>query len=154
MIGKISEIRKNSSEKASELTLYQYPFRYRLRVEGNVSKSFRRILLLTALKKLHELFREPKEAVIAHDDSPTMNNYYDEFREISFREAHTIDGREAQKGLMLKLRRHQANLTLKQLALLANLNSAHLCQIEKGKVKPHVATLARIEQALLECKRT
>jgi DNA-binding XRE family transcriptional regulator len=147
-----SEIKRKDFPSASELTLYQAPFRYRLRIEGNITKRLRRVILVTALKKLHELFREPKEATIYHQDSSLLNNYRTEFRETSLREAHTLKTAEEKSGFSLKIRRHSAKLTLRQLAHKANVNSAHLCQIEKGKVKPRPSTLKKIEQALLECK--
>jgi DNA-binding XRE family transcriptional regulator len=152
MVTGFTEVKRRHLPSASELAIHKHPFHYLLRVEGPISKSFRRIMLLTALKKLHELFRDPGEATIHHKDSDLMSNYYSEFREISLREAHDLTTPEARSGFILKLRRHRAKLTLRQLAKRARLNSAHLCQIEKGKVKPHPTTLVSIEQALLECE--
>jgi DNA-binding XRE family transcriptional regulator len=137
---------------ASEVTLFQHPFTYRIRVEGPTSKRIRRVMLLTALKKLHELFREPNESQIKHEDAARIINDYEYPPELRFREAHKLDSSESRRGFALKIRRHHAKLSLRQLAQLAKVNSAHLCQIEKGRVKPRPGTLKKIEQALLECE--
>jgi DNA-binding XRE family transcriptional regulator len=152
MTNSFSEPKKRHLPAASELTINQHPFHYRLIVEGSISKSFRRIMLLTALKKLHELFRTPGTSKIHHSDVSFLSNYYDGLREISFREAHDLTTPQARIGFEIKFRRHRATLTLRQLAKQAGISSAHLCQIERGKVTPHSRTLASINQALLECE--
>lgn len=135
--------------ESSEITLNQGPFSYRLKVTSHgTSMRFRRIMLIAALRKLQELFREPGYAWIHHEDGHMLNVWYEETRELSFQSIQGLESPEGQLGLALKRERDRAGLTLRELAQLTGLSVTHLCRIERGKVLAKRETVRRIEKAI------
>jgi DNA-binding XRE family transcriptional regulator len=141
-------IRKNRQYSSTRVLFNSRLCRVTLHIQGGHSPRARRTFALALIRELSPALRAIANPKILHEDAHWSQWIHAENRETSLKQAPCIGDSDGQLGFAIRMRRLEIGLSQESLSKAAGITAAYLSQIEKGRHRPRLDTLRRIEAAL------
>ena len=123
-------------------------FQADIKIKSCLNTKQRRLIALTIYRNLDVTLNKIFSAYLKNEGMSWMASLRSDIRTLDTQTGLKLEGEKNIRGLRIRLRRLQLEMTQMDLAHLCRTSRSHISDIEHGKVSPHARTLGKLERVL------